>query len=166
MSTELSPWARTLIRNGLAVAVLLAVVLTGALGWRAHSATSIQRATENAVDAARTRTAELLSVSAPTLDADLARARTQVTGDFTRRFDELVTTLIAPNTRHRGLTTRTTVTRAAVIDAAPDRVVTLLFVNQSTTRADAPQPVIHTSQAKVTMSRANGTWLISDLTPL
>jgi len=157
---------RTLIRNGLCATVLLAAALAGVLGWRAYSAAAAEDATSAALDAARTRTAELLSYSAPTLDADLARAKQQVTGDFTQRFDQLASTLIAPSTRQQGITTKATVARAAVIDARSDRVVTLLFVNQATTMNGQPRPVQHTSQAKVTMSKVDDTWLISDVTPI
>lgn len=157
---------RGLILAGLAVAVALAAVLTGTLGWRAYTAAAAERATTAAVDAAKSRTASLLSFSEPTLEADLVRAKQQVTGDFAARFDQLAGTVIAPNTRQQGITTKATVTRAAVIDASSDRVETLLFVNQSTSTAATPQPVQHTSQAKVTMARVNGAWLIADLTPI
>jgi len=165
-NTDRASRRRTLIRNGLAAAVVLAAALAGVLGWQAYSAAATEDATSAALDAARTRTAELLSYSTPTLDADLARAKQQVTGDFTQRFDQLASTLIAPNTRQQGITTKATVTRAAVIDARSDRVVTLLFVNQATTTNAAPEPIQRTSQAKVTMSKVNGTWLISDVTPI
>jgi Mce-associated membrane protein len=82
-----------------------------------------------------------VSYSTPTQEADLARAKQQVTGEFTQRFERLASTLIAPSTRHRGVTTKATVTRAAVIDARSDRVVTLLFVNQTTTTNGQPNPV-------------------------
>jgi Mce-associated membrane protein len=158
--------ARTLVGNGLVLAVLLASVLAAVLGWRAYSAAATDRATSAALDMAKIRTSELLSYSAPSLDADLARAKQQVTGDFVQRFDQLASTLIAPSTRQQGLTTRATVVRAAVVDSQPGRVVTLLFINQSTTTTAHPRPVQQTSQATVTMSKVGDQWLISDLTAL
>lgn len=158
---------RALLLAGLAVGVVLAAALTSVLGWRAYSAAATDRATAAAMDAAKGRAADLLTFSAPTLDADLARAKLQVTGEFVGRFDRLTSTLIAPSTKQQGITTKAVVARSAVIDAGSDRVVTLLlFINQTTSTAAAPQPVQHMSQAKVTMSRVGDAWLISDLIPI
>ncbi|MBO0872771.1 MAG: hypothetical protein J2P19_05215 [Pseudonocardia sp.] len=157
---------QVLIRNGLAASVLLALVLAGVLGWRTYTAAADERATSAALAEASARTAALLSYSAPTLDADLARAKQQVTGDFTQRFDQLANTLIAPSTREQGITTKAVVARSAVIDTKPDRVVVLLFVNQTTTKPTQPEPMRSMSQAKVTMAYVNGAWLIADLLPV
>jgi Mce-associated membrane protein len=150
----------------LAVAVLLAAAFAGALGWRDYSAVVKERATAAAVDAAKTRVADLLSYSSSTLEADLGRAQQQVTGGFRERFGQLANSLIAPSTRERGLTTKATITRAAVVAAQPDQVITLLFINQATTTAGETTPIYNTSQAKVTMARVNSEWLISDVTPI
>lgn len=156
---------RTWSRKVLAGMVLAASVLTGTLGWQAHSAAAAQRATTAAVEAAKTKSSRLLTYSAPTIDADLARAKQQVTGEFSKRFDELATTVIGPGARQRALTTKAVVTRAAVINAESNQVVTLLFFSQTTTTAANPQPTQQSSVAKVTMSWSNGEWLISDLVP-
>jgi Mce-associated membrane protein len=152
-------------RNVLAGAVVAASVLTGTLGWHAHSAAAAQRSTAAAVEAAKSKATQLLTYSAPTIDADLVRAKQQVTGEFSKRFHELAATVIEPGARQQALTTKAVVTRAAVISAESDKVVTLLFLSQTTTTAANPQPTQQSSVARVTMSRSNGEWLISDLVP-
>jgi Mce-associated membrane protein len=148
------------------VLVVVFAVVAGVFGSRAYSSAVMQRAPSDAVAAAKSRTAELLSYSAPTLDADLARARQQVTGDFVPRFDQLASTLIGPNTRQQNITTKATVTRAGFVSADSNRVVTLLFIDQVTTTAIRPAPVQSTSQAQVTMTKVGSTWLISDVAPI
>jgi Mce-associated membrane protein len=158
---------RRLIRNGLAVlVVVVAVVVAGVFGSRAYFNSVTERATSDAVAAATTRTAQLLSYSAPTLDADLARAKQQVTGDFVTRFNQLASTLIGPSTKEQNITTKATVTRAGFVSADSNRVVTLVFIDQVTTTATRPAPVQSTSQAQVTMTKVGGTWLISDVAPI
>jgi Mce-associated membrane protein len=151
---------------GLVVLVALAAVLAGALGLRACSASATQKATEAALAAAKTRTAQLLSFSAPTLEPDLARARQQVTGDFAPRFNQLLDTLIVPSIQQRSITTKATVARAGVVSVEPAKVVILLFINQETTTAARATPVQATSQAKVTMTKVGDAWLISDFAPI
>jgi Mce-associated membrane protein len=108
----------------------------------------------------------LLSYSAETLDADLARAKQQVAAPLAQRFDHLAESSIAPSTRQQDITTKAAVVRAGVVDAQPERVVVLMFVDQSTTRASQPQPVQQTSQTIVTMIRTHVGWLISDMSPI
>jgi Mce-associated membrane protein len=58
------------------------------------------------------------------------------------------------------------VLNAAVIDAQPDQVRALLFVNQTSTTTGAPEPRTAANQVRVTMTAVDGQWLISDLQPL
>jgi len=131
-----------------------------------NAQTKAEMAQAAALDAARTRTAELLSYSTPTLDADLARSRGLISGGFAAKFEELAGSVIVPAVRQQSLSTKATVVRAAVIDAQSDQVRALLFVNQTTTMGDQPAPRNATNQVKVTMTWADGKWLISDMQPL
>lgn len=154
---------RILVRNGLAVAVLLITIFTATLVWRGYLAMSAEHDTMAALEAAKTRTSTLLSYGAPTLDADLARAKQQVTGSLGQRFDQIAQSTIVPSARQDGIVTTATVVRAGVVDAEQDRVVVLVFVDQLTTKASQPQPTRQASQATVTMEKTNGTWLISEM---
>lgn len=154
---------RRLVRNGLAVATLVTAIFTATLAWRSYSAMSAEHDTMAALEAAKTRTSTLLSYSAATFDADLARAKGQVTGSLSQRFDQLAQSTIGPKARQEGLTTTATVVRAGVVDAEQDRVVVLVFVDQLTTKTSQPQPTRQASQATVTMERTSGTWLIAEM---
>lgn len=154
---------RQMLLRGLCVLLAVAVVLALALGWRMFDTTSTEARTAAAIDAARTRTAQVLSLDASALDADLADARRQVTGDFAARFAEVVESLILP-ARDQAISTRAEVVRAAVVTSEPGRVQALLYVNQLTASAAEPEPRLSTTQVTVTMTLVDRQWLISQLT--
>jgi Mce-associated membrane protein len=157
---------RRLVPVVLAALVAVSAVAVAVLGWWAYGDARDRRAQDDALAAARVETAQVLSYDARTLDADLAGSRTLVTGGFAARFEELANNVIVPAVRQRNLTTKATVTRVAVIDGHRDQVRALLFVKQVTTLDGQPAPREVSNQVRVTMTRAGGRWLISDLQPL
>jgi Mce-associated membrane protein len=48
----------------------------------------------------------------------------------------------------------------------PDSAVVLVFVDQTTTTKDSPQPTLVISNVWVTMTRINGNWLITKFNPI
>lgn len=146
------------------VAVLLVAVVV--LGWRAVAAGLAQRDTDAALAAARTQVGVVLSYDARTLAADQARALGATTAPFTQRFDQMLNTVVDPTARAQGTRTQARVVRAALVESRPDQVVSLLFVDQSTSTSAHPEPQPSTAQVRVTMTRVHGVWLISALLPL
>jgi Mce-associated membrane protein len=136
------------------------------LGWQSISASRAQSAQNAALDAARTGTTQVLSYDSKTLDADLAKSRTLISGNFAAKFEDLANSVIVPAVRQQSLSTKANVVRAAVIDAQPEQVQALLFVNQTTTMSSQPAPRSATNQVRVTMTWSDGHWLISDVQPL
>jgi Mce-associated membrane protein len=148
----------------LALAALLGAAAVGVgliyvLVLRPQS--ELEQARTAGLEAATTRAHELLSYAPDSLDADLARARDGVSGDFAAQFAALQTQVVEPAVR-AGLTTEATVVRGSVVSAEPDRVVTLLFLDQRSIRADVPQQVTP-SRIEVTVVRAADQWLVADL---
>jgi Mce-associated membrane protein len=150
----------------LAALVVCAGTGVGVLAWQDHATAATDQASAAALDAARTKLPLVLSYQYSTLNADLDTARLQIAGPFAAQFDELAASTIVPSTRDQKIVTKATVVRGAVTSTATDRVETLLFVNQSTTSADKPQPQATASQVRVVMTRVGGQWLISEVTPI
>jgi Mce-associated membrane protein len=157
---------RMLVPIVLAAVALGSAVAVAVLGWQAFSDGRAQRSQDAALDAARTGTTQVLSYDSKTLDADLARSRGLISGAFAAKFEELASGVIVPAVQQQSLATKATVARSAVIDAQPDQVTALLFVNQSTTVGADPAAHTASNQVRVTMTLADGHWLISDLQPL
>jgi Mce-associated membrane protein len=157
---------RMLVPIVLAVLALGSAVAVAVLGWQTFSDARTQRAQDAALEAARTSTIQVLSYDSKTLDADLARSRALISGTFAAKFEELASGVIVPAVKQQNLGTKATVARSAVIDAQPDQVRALLFVNQATTVGSDPAPHTAANQVRVTMTWTDGRWLISDLQPL
>jgi Mce-associated membrane protein len=157
---------RVLVPIALAAVALASLVAVAVLGWQAISASRAQSAQNAALDAARSGTTQVLSYDSKTLDADLARSRTLISGPFAAKFEDLANSVIVPAVRQQSLSTKANVVRAAVIEAQPEQVQALLFVNQTTTVGSQPGPHSATNQVRVTMTWSDGHWLISDVQPL
>jgi Mce-associated membrane protein len=155
-----------LVPIALAALALASLVAVAVLGWQSISASRAQSAQNAALDAARTGTTQVLSYDSKTLDADLAKSRTLISGNFAAKFEDLANSVIVPAVRQQSLSTKANVVRAAIIDAQPEQVQALLFVNQTTSMSSQPAPRSATNQVRVTMTWSDGHWLISDVQPL
>lgn len=154
---------RQMLTRAMVALVLAAVAVLGIVGWRWLDTTGREQRTAAAVDAARTRTVEVLSYDAAVLDADLDAARAHVTGELAARFDQLVADLVPPGARDQAVVSRAEVVRAAVMSTDADRVSVLLFVDRTATSAQQPEASRSTSRLVVTMTPVAGEWLIAEL---
>ncbi len=111
-------------------------------------------------------TTALLSYSSDTLDQDFANAKSHLAGDFLTYFNDFTQQIVAPTAKQRSLKTTAHVTGAAVKELHPDSAVVLLFIDQTTTTKDNPQPLTAVSSVLVHMNRINGNWLITKFNPV
>jgi len=123
-------------------------------------------ATRAAVDAATTGTVALLSYAPDTIDADFASAKTHLTGDFLSYYSQFTQQIVAPAAKEKAVATDAAVVRAAVAELARDRAVVLVFINQTTTSAEAPDPAMTASSVRVTLTKVEDSWRISQFEPI
>ncbi|MBA2323058.1 MAG: hypothetical protein H0V92_03205 [Pseudonocardiales bacterium] len=151
-----------------ALCVVLAVVV-GLLSWQATSAARAHKDAAAALDAARTRSVLVLSYAPQTVDADVEKARAQLSGTFAAQFDQLVNQVVLPATKQQGLSSKVDVTHAALIEPLPDpadHADVLLFMHQVVSSNSQP-PQEGTIQIKVTVTKSSdGQWLVSNLQPI
>ena len=151
----------------LAASVVAAVVLTACLYVlqyrpdRQIDDTAAQRAIRAASDGA----VAALSYSSENMDRDFARARSHLTGDFLAYYDKFTKEIVIPTVQEKHLAQTAAVVRAAVSELGPDSAVVLVFLNETTTGKDKPQPLITPSSVKITLTKVRGSWLISKLDP-
>jgi len=114
-----------------------------------------------AVDTAATDAAAIFTTSWRRYDAHVARAASLMTGDMAARYR----TSAAP-VRGRVVASRTsTTTRVAasgVVEATPDEVLALLFLDQRTTSGGGP-PSYQARRALVTMVHTDRGWLVGNV---
>jgi Mce-associated membrane protein len=118
------------------------------------------------VSAATDGTEAVLSYSSDTLDQDFAAARTHLAGEFLSYYKQFTAQVVAPAAKQKSLKTTAHVAGTAVSELYPDSAVVLVFVDQTTSIKDNPQPSLAVSSVVLRMSRINGNWLITKFTPI
>ena len=121
---------------------------------------------QSAVDAARSGTMALLSYKPDTLDKDVAAAKSHLSGDFLNSYDEFTKQILSPAAKEKAVATTAQVVGAAATDVRPDSAVVLVFVNQVSTSRERPDPAMASSSVLVSLTKADGAWLITKFDPL
>jgi Mce-associated membrane protein len=107
---------------------------------------------------------KLLNYNYRTIDEDMARAQSVTTGEYWAQ-NGLGQTLKQAVIEQQA-STNTVVRAGGVADAQPDRVVVLVFLNQTTTGKGLSAPRVDSRAARVTTARVDGTWLLAGFEPL
>ncbi|MGO8967030.1 hypothetical protein [Mycobacterium sp.] len=123
-------------------------------------------AADQAVRAASDGAVALLSYSSDSLDRDVANATPHLTGDFLDYYNKFTSEVVAPAVRHKHLTQKAVVVRAAVSQLHPQSAVVLVYVDETTTSAEKKDPLKTPSVIRVTLAKVDGSWLISKLDPV
>jgi Mce-associated membrane protein len=156
------------------VPLLLAVFLVGAAAlsaglyfwqYRADQQTN-SAAARSAIAAASDGTVALLSYSPDSLDHDFSAAKAHLTGDFLSYYNQFTSDIVEPAARQKGVKTSASVVKSALSELHSDSAVVLLFVNQSTSSTDKPDPSMSASSVLVSLQKTHGAWLISHFDPV
>lgn len=123
-------------------------------------------AAQSALQAAQDGTVALLSYKPDTLDADLAAAKSHLTGEFLTYYSQFTDQIVKPAAAQKKVQTTANVVRAAVSDIQPGTATVLVFVNQTTTSTDRPDPTLANSSVLVHLTKVDGRWLISEFKPV
>jgi Mce-associated membrane protein len=123
-------------------------------------------AARRAIQAASDGAVAALSYSSENMDRDFAKARSHLTGDFLAYYDKFTKEIVIPTVQQKHLAQTATVVRAAVSELEPNSAVVLVFLNETTTGKDKPQPLITPSSVRITLTKVSGSWLISKLDPV
>jgi Mce-associated membrane protein len=122
-------------------------------------------AARRAIKAASDGAVASLSYSPANLDRDFAAAKSHLTGDFLTYYDKFTKEIVTPMVQQKHIAQTAAVVRAAVSELHPDSAVVLVFLNETTTGKDKPEPLSTPSSVRITLTKVNGTWLISKLDP-
>ncbi len=153
----------TTLRRRLAGAVIATglIVASAWLAWDGTARRGAERAGGDAVEVARESIVAILSYRPDTAEEDLSTAaRERLTGRFLDDYSQLITTVVVPNAIQKDVTASARVPAAAVVSAAADRAVLLVYVDQ-TTAVGEESPTQTNSSVRVTMERVDGRWLIA-----
>lgn len=149
-----------LLVAGVVVVVLVATAVL--LGVRARAEDRLEQARAAALAAAEAHAVAILSYDHRRLDRDFARARRLLTGPFARDYARTTEKVVRPTAEQvKAVVTADVATAAVVRSPSADRVVVLLFVNQTTTSTRLDGPKIDLNRVRMTMSRVDGAWRVS-----
>jgi Mce-associated membrane protein len=155
-------WPRRVL-IGTAVAVFVAALAaSGFFGWQLWQDKQVEQASQQAQQAAVTYAQVLTSIDANKVDENFAQVLDGATGEFKDMYSQssvqLRQLLIDNKATAHGV-----VVDSAVQSAARDKVVVLLFVDQSVSNTSVPDPRVDRSRIKMTMEKVDGQWRASEV---
>ena len=155
-----SRWPR-LVRRGLLSALIVGLLgASGVLGWQVWQEHQVSTAARDAQQAAVHYAQVLTSIDSGNVDQNFTEVLNGATGEFKDMYSQssaqLRQLLVDNKASARGV-----VIDSAVQSASKDKVVVLLFVDQTVANAAAPDPRIDRSRVKMTMDKVDGAWRAS-----
>ena len=150
----------------VAVLAVLAAALAAVAAERASHGHALDRARENAVAAATSGAATVLSYDYRHLGADFKKAQAVATTKFRKQYDKTTAAVVKPLAPKYKVITSAQITAAGTVSVDVDRVVVLVFASQTVTNTQLSAPRLDRSRINVTMVRDGDRWLIDQMSPI
>ena len=154
------PWRRRVLAAVMVLALIAAVAGPAFLGWKLWESYQVTQAGEAAQRAAVSYAQVLTSIDSNKVDENFAQVLDGATGEFKDMYSkssvELRQLLIDNKAAAHGV-----VVESAVQSASKNKVVVLLFVDQSVSNTNVPDARIDRSRIKMTMDYVDGRWRAS-----
>jgi Mce-associated membrane protein len=151
------PWGQYLRRSALPLLLAASLLVSGFLGWKQWQAHQLNEAGEQARQAAIAYAGVLTSIDSNNVDQNFRQVLDGATGEFkdmyTQSSVQLRQLLIDNKATAHGV-----VVDSAIASESMDKVVVLLFIDQTVTNAQVPDPRIDRSRIKMTMEKVDGRW--------
>jgi Mce-associated membrane protein len=154
------PWRRRALMAAAVVLIVGSLGTAAVLGWQLWQERQVDQAADAAQAAAVGYAQILTSIDSAKVDENFDQVLDGATGEFKDMYSqssvELRQLLIDNKASARGV-----VVESAVQSATKDKVVVLLFVDQSVSNTAMPDPRIDRSRIKMTMEDVDGRWRAS-----
>jgi Mce-associated membrane protein len=155
-------WPRRVLVGAGLVIFIAALAISGVLGWKLWQEREVTRAGEQAQQAAIAYAQILTSIDSNKVDENFNQVLDGATGEFKDMYSQssvqLRQLLIDNKAAAHGV-----VVESAIQSASKDKVVVLLFVDQSVSNTNVPDPRIDRSRIKMTMEFVDGRWRASQV---
>jgi Mce-associated membrane protein len=120
---------------------------------------AVERARDDARNAAQSEAKDLLSYNFRTLDYDLSKAKSEMTPGMAKSFSDYWQ-IFRPSVEKSQTQALTQIQVTGVTDATPNRVEVVLFVKMISVNAAHKEPQVDTSWPRLTMQKVGKKWLI------
>jgi Mce-associated membrane protein len=148
----------------LAVIALVLAAASGVLRWLTVVQDDSDTARAESIQAATEITVQMLSYETETVDQQLTAARERMTGEFLGTYTAMMNEVV-PAAHAQRIAAVADVLKVGTVNATPDSVEMVLFVNQSVQVGDH-MPEKTPSVAKVTMVKEGDRWLMAKYEPV
>lgn len=159
-------WRRQGVLVVLAVVAVLAVAAAVTLFVLDRRTQSVADARLAATEAARAHAETILSYDHTTLDEDFAAALAVSTGSFAEEYATTSEGVVRDTATETEAVVEAESVSAGVVSATSDRVVVLVFVNQTTTSNRVDQPQTDLNRVRMTMVDTGSGWLVEGVDAL
>lgn len=153
-------WKHYLRRAALPALLVASLAVSGLLGWRQWQEHQVKLAGEQAQQAAIAYAQVLTSIDSNKVDDNFRQVLDGATGEFkdmyTQSSVKLRQLLIDNKATAHGV-----VVDSAIQSESTNKVVVLVFIDQTVTNTAAPDPRIDRSRIKMTMEKVDGRWRAS-----
>ncbi|WP_313861925.1 tetratricopeptide repeat protein [Mycobacterium sp.] len=154
------PWPQYLRRSLLPLLLIASLAVSGFLGWKQWQEHQVKLAGQHAQQAAVAYAQVLTSVDSNKVDENFRQVLDGATGEFkdmyTQSSVQLRQLLIDNKASAHGV-----VIDSAIQSESTNKVVVLVFIDQTVANSAAPDPRIDRSRIKMTMEKVDGRWRAS-----
>jgi Mce-associated membrane protein len=133
--------------------------------WQDRQAAAAVQAGNDARAAARTAAETLFSYDYRTIDDDIKDGKKVVTGKLATDYNA-TSAIVKPTAIDTKAVVKASVSEAAVVSAASDRVVVLMYLNQATQNKNLKATRMDMNRVRLTLVPVGGEWKISRAEPL
>lgn len=151
------PWGRYLRRSALPLLLVASLAVNGFFGWKQWQDHQVKTAGQEAQQAAVKYAQILTSIDSRNVDENFRQVLDGATGEFkdmyTQSSVQLRQLLIDNKATAHGV-----VVDSAIASETTNKVVVLVFIDQTVTNMAAPDPRIDRSRIKMTMEKIDGRW--------
>ncbi len=154
------PWGRYLRRSLVPLLLVASLAVSGVLGWKLWQEHQVKLAGQQAQQAAIAYAQVLTSIDSNKVDENFRQVLEGATGEFkdmyTQSSVQLRQLLIDNKASAHGV-----VVDSAIQSESTNKVVVLVFIDQTVANTQAPDPRIDRSRIKMTMEKVDGRWRAS-----
>lgn len=154
------PWRQYLRRGILPLLLIASLAVSGFLGWKQWQEHQVNLAGQQAQQAAVAYAQVLTSIDSNKVDENFRQVLDGATGEFkdmyTQSSVQLRQLLIDNKASAHGV-----VIDSAIQSESTNKVVVLVFIDQTVANSAAPEPRIDRSRIKMTMEKVDGRWRAS-----
>ena len=160
---------RAIVTAVLAVALIAVVVIGAVFAVQYRNVIRTDHARTAAIAAAERAAPVIFSYDYRHLDQDFSKAEAYLTGAFRGQYEKTTQTVVKPTALQYHGVVRATVAKPAdgsaaavsVVSAAPDQVVVLAFIDQSTTSTRVTGTQVDQNRVLLTLTHTAQGWLVS-----